>query len=130
MYSDVQEFARHAPPGARDVSCVGVDGLARMFADTLNFEKPEATPNDADDEQGNKNEDTSNPKSSVAGSCKCCKKINFASRQFDRSPIKKMKPAPKPQLHNLGKNSLSLAASSSAQEQIRVCLLSVMGKMP
>ena len=89
MYSDVQEFARHAPPGARDVSCVGVDGLARMFADTLNFEKPEATPNDADDEQGNKNEDTSNPKSSVAGSCKCCKKINFASRQFDRSPIKK-----------------------------------------
>jgi hypothetical protein len=89
---DAQNLAKRAPVGARDISTVGVDGLSRMFADTLDVEREEALPDDADDGHNNreKNKYASDPKSSILGSCKCCKKnTNFASRQFDRSPIKK-----------------------------------------
>ena len=102
-----------APVGARDISCVGVDGLSRMFGDTLVIEKEVTLPDDADDAHKSKEKikDASEPKSSVSGSCKCCKKnANFASRQFDRSPIKKIDGGSqacvaslRKQFHDLGK---------------------------
>ena len=83
-HSDVQNFANRAPEGARDISCVGLDGLARVFADTQDFEGRRCKDKDQD-------KDASEQKSSVLGSCKCCtKKMNFASRQFHRSPIKRI----------------------------------------
>jgi len=93
-HSHVQAFAARAPEGARDLACVGVDGLSSMFADTHDFEKegPQTLPGDGDDgyTAEDKGNDASDPKSSFLGSCRCCKKkTNFASRQFDRSPIKK-----------------------------------------
>ena len=88
-HSDVQAFAALAPEGARDISCVGVDGLSSMFAEMHDFktEGSQTIPEDGDDgAQGN---NASDPTSSYLGSCRCSKKCNFASRQFDRSPIKK-----------------------------------------
>jgi hypothetical protein len=112
-HSHVQDFAKMAPVGARDISCVGVDGLSRMFGDTLVIEKEVTLPDDADDAHKSKEKikDASEPKSSVSGSCKCCKKnANFASRQFDRSPIKKIDGGSqacvaslRKQFHDLGK---------------------------
>lgn len=78
-HSQVQALAAMAPEGARDVPTLGVDGLARMFAGTHYSDNQVTLPDDASD-----------PKSSALGRCICCKKkSNFASRQFDRSPIKK-----------------------------------------
>ena len=78
-HSHVQDFAKMAPVGARDISCVGVDGLSRMFGDTLVIEKEVTLPDDADDAHNSKEKikDASEPKSSVSGSCKCCKKKNL-----------------------------------------------------
>ena len=111
-HSHAQDLANMAPVGARDISAVGVDGLSRMFADTLDIDKEDTLPDDAADGHNNKEtiKGTSDPKSSVLGSCKCCKKnTNFASRQFDRSPIKKHEcgsqadaASLRKQLHDLG----------------------------
>jgi hypothetical protein len=60
-----------------------------MFAEMHDFktEGSQTIPEDGDDgAQGN---NASDPTSSYLGSCRCSKKCNFASRQFDRSPIKK-----------------------------------------
>ena len=90
-HSHVQAFAALAPEGARDISCVGVDGLSSMFAGTHDFEKEgsQTIPEDGKDRAEAQVNDASDPTSSFLGSCRCFKKINFASRQFDRSPIKK-----------------------------------------
>jgi hypothetical protein len=87
-----------------------IDGFAAAWTPLYFGQVNQATSNDADDEQGNRNEDTSNPKPSVAGSCKCCKKNNFASRQFDRSPIKKYETCSQTTATQLRKEFLELGS--------------------